>query len=351
MKGSPLSPRILKATKQFGLVFWSFLFSTAALSAAPWEGSDDFSSASVTESLWGTYKQKIPSLYTYVANGRLGVIHNSSEHVVYRVWGKKWYRMPTAACWTLQADFFLPSAPTSARTEFAKAGLGVVPSATSPHDLTLGVKQEFWQGSASGLPILLVDDEYRSNPETEEIPVNQSLYAYRLTLQHHALTMRDTLRVARLDTGAVLEQRIVVSGLALGPSVLAFIGISGKPSWSALGTDLGIDNWSVVENNPDPINLAVQSSSSRGVAYTVAVTSLDLVNQKLTGTVALTVGAASATLPITGSIDKNGFFALTARGAGANKGFGCVLLYDVATGTYRPNKNTVTAPKQKAIRF
>jgi len=28
-----------------------------------------------------------------------------------------------------------------------------------------------------------------------------------------------------------------------------------------------------------------------------------------------------------------------------------VLLYDVATGTYRPNKNTVTAPKQKAIKF
>jgi hypothetical protein len=87
------------------------------------------------------------------------------------------------------------------------------------------------------------------------------------------------------------------------------------------------------------------------VAYSVAATGLDLINQKLTGTVALTVGTASATLPITGSIDKNGFFALTAKGTGANKGFGCVLLYDVATGTYRPNKNTVTAPKQKAIKF
>jgi hypothetical protein len=87
------------------------------------------------------------------------------------------------------------------------------------------------------------------------------------------------------------------------------------------------------------------------VAYSVAVAGLDLVNQKLTGTVALTVGPASATLPIAGSIDKNGYFALTAKGTGANKGFGCVLLYDVATGTYRPSKNTVTAPKQKAIKF
>jgi sugar lactone lactonase YvrE len=72
---------------------------------------------------------------------------------------------------------------------------------------------------------------------------------------------------------------------------------------------------------------------------------------KFTGTVAITVGSATATLPITGSIDKNGYFVLTAKGTGANKGFGCVLLYDVATGTYRPNKNTVTAPNQKAIKF
>jgi len=83
----------------------------------------------------------------------------------------------------------------------------------------------------------------------------------------------------------------------------------------------------------------------------VAVTGLDLINQKLTGTVALIVGSGSTTLPITGSIDKNGYFALTAKGTGANRGFGCVLLYDVATGTYRPNKNTVTAPNQKAIKF
>ena len=87
------------------------------------------------------------------------------------------------------------------------------------------------------------------------------------------------------------------------------------------------------------------------MAYSVSVTGLDLVNQKLTGTVALTVGTVSATLPITGSIDKNGYFALTAKGKGTNRGFGCTLLYDEATGTYRPNKNTLTAPNQKAIKF
>jgi hypothetical protein len=154
-----------------------------------------------------------------------------------------------------------------------------------------------------------------------------------------------------LDNGATLEQRQVVSGMPVAKTISAYVGISGKPSWSALGTDLGVDNWSVVEDNPAPINLTAQTSTARGVAYSVAATNLDLVNERLTGTVALTVGSASASLPITGSIDKNGWFALTAKGTGANKGFGCVLLYDVATGTYRPSKNTVTAPKQKAIKF
>ena len=122
-------------------------------------------------------------------------------------------------------------------------------------------------------------------------------------------------------------------------------------SWPGTSSNMAADNWSVVENNPDPIHLNSQNATDKGVAYSVSVTDLDLVNQKLTGTVALTVGTVSATLPITGSIDKNGYFALTAKGTGANKGFGCALLYDVATGTYRPNKNTVTPPKQKAIKF
>ena len=127
--------------------------------------------------------------------------------------------------------------------------------------------------------------------------------------------------------------------------------VSGKPNWPKNNTTLGLDNWSVVENNLDPIHLNPQNATYKGVAYSVLVTGLDLVNQKLTGTVALTVGTVSATLPVTGSIDRNGHFALTAKGKGTNKGFGCTLLYDVATGTYRPGKNTVTAPKQKAIKF
>jgi len=329
------------------------LFPLTLAHSASWEGSDDFSSSLVTESLWGTYKQKIPSLYTYVANGRLGVIHNSRDHGTYRVWGRRWHKLPTAACWTIQADFFLPSSPTSAGTEFTKAGLGVTPSTNSKNDIWLGAKQEFWGGSGTGPASLMVDYAFISSRDDEGDEVYVPGHrAFRITLQHDALRKEDLLTMASLDTGETLVQRRVVSEMAVTKTVGAYLGISGKPSWSSQGADLGIDNWSVVENNPDPINLLVENRiTPKGVAYSVALTNLDLVNQRLTGTVALTVGTVSATLPITGSIDKNGHFALTAKGKGTNRGFGCTLLYDVATGTYRPNKNTVTAPKQKAIKF
>jgi hypothetical protein len=327
-------------------------FSLTLAHSASWEGSDDFSTDTATESRWGTYNQKIPRLYSYVADGRLRVIHDSNVHAAYRVWGKKWHKLPTAACWTIQADVFLPATPTSTRTEFTKAGLGVTPSPNSKNDIWLAAKQEFSGGSGTGPVSLMVDYAFISSRDDEGdevfVPGHR---AFRITLQHDALRKEDLLTMASLDTGETLEQRRVVSEMAVTKTVLAYLGISGKPSWSSQGTDLGIDNWSVVEDNPAPINLTAQTSTARGVAYSVAATGLDLINQKLTGTVALTVGTASATLPITGSIDRNGHFALSAKGKGTNRGFGCTLLYDVATGTYRPNKNTVTAPKQKAIKF
>jgi hypothetical protein len=156
-----------------------------------------------------------------------------------------------------------------------------------------------------------------------------------------------------LDSNEVLYSRTDTSTLSLSPMcvVAFFMELDDNRIWPGLSNNMAVDNWKMEAFTPDPINLNSKTSTSNGVAYSVAVTALGMTGAKLTGTVALSVGTASATLPITGSIDKNGWFALTAKGAGANRGFGCVLLYDVATGTYRPSKNTVTAPKQKAIKF
>jgi hypothetical protein len=129
------------------------------------------------------------------------------------------------------------------------------------------------------------------------------------------------------------------------------MGVDRFKAWPSLNNNFAVDNWHLRSFQPDPINLNSKTGTSGGNSYSTAVTNLGMTGAKLSGTVALTVGTASASLPITGSIDKNGYFALTAKGTGANKGYGCVLLYDVATGTYRPGKNSITAPKQKAIKF
>jgi hypothetical protein len=198
----------------------------------------------------------------------------------------------------------------------------------------ISVGNDYSPGNHNGL-----DDNYINSPDC------------RISIQHDALLQRDTYRVEELLTGRVLLSNVYDSELSVTPYVAVGGVVTGKKNWPKNNTTLGLDNWSVVENNPDPINLNPKNSTHKGVAYSVLVTGLDLVNQKLTGTVVLTVGAATVTLPITGSIDRNGHFALTAKGKGTNRGFGCTLLYDVATGIYRPSKNTVSAPKQKPIKF
>ena len=321
------------------------------LQGATWEGSDDFESASVSAEKWKPYNA-LRTAYQYVYAGQLRCVFSNNEDDHFWAWGKNASQVPSAANWTISAEVHLPTAvPAGVTVDRAKAGIGVIGLPFSPsraRRLYLKVYQRFSEysyeyisvgndyspGNHNGL-----DDNYINSPNC------------RISIQHDAILQRDTYRVEDLSTARVLLSNVYDSELSVTPYVAVGTVIAGKKNWPKNNTTLGLDNWSVVENNPDPINLNPQNSTYNGVAYSVSVTGLDLVNQKLTGTVALTVGSASATLPITGSIDKNGFFALTAKGAGANKGFGCALLYDVATGTYRPNKNTVTAPKQKAIKF
>jgi len=319
--------------------------------SSPWEGGDDFESTSVSAGKWMPYNSSRAN-YQYVYEGQLRCVFNNSEDDRFWAWGKTTSKVPSAANWTISAEVHLPiGAPAGVEVKDAKAGIGVIGLPFSPSKarrLYLKVYQRFSQysyeyisvgndyspGNHNGL-----DDNYINSPDC------------RISIQHDALLQRDTYHVEELSTGRVLLSNDYDSELSVTPYVAVGAVITGKKNWPKNNTTLGLDNWSVVENNPDPINLNPQNATYKGVAYSVLVTGLDLVNQKLTGTVALTVGSVSATMPIAGSIDKSGYFALAAKGAGSNKGFGCVLLYDVATGTYRPNKNTITAPKQKAIKF
>ena len=320
------------------------------LRAAAWEGSDDFSSSTGSASKWQRWDHRRIA-YQVAADGQLRCVFNNYESDAPWIWGKKMTKIPSAACWTVTADIQLPtSLPGGVNANRAKAGIGIIGlpySSSRKRVLTLKVYRYF----SEAYQAIKVDSNFGfgADDQDETYPGNHP--NCRIIFTHDALRQKDTYRVVSLATSADLLDVEYDSELSVSPTVGLGAVVSGKKNWPSGNTTLGLDNWSVVENNPDPINLAVQSSSSRGVAYTVAVTNLDLINQRLTGTVALTVGTNSATLPITGSIDKNGFFVLTGKGTGSAKGFGCALLYDVATGTYRSNKNTVTAPKQKASRF
>jgi len=325
-------------------------FSLTLAHSASWEGSDEFSSASLSAALWKPMgKSKRSFQYVYDGQMRCTFVNEQSDQ--WWAWGKNIHKIPTAANWTVSAEVYLPqSSPTGSAADRCKAGFGVGALPNGKQAITLKMRRYFNEGTF----VISVDADYSAGKDDEILTYTSFYERYLIFYTHDALLQTDSMEVLGQNGASppvsLLNQPFRTQ---LSRSTTAGLGavVSGKPYWPVNNNTLGMDNWSVVENNPDPINLNPQNSTSKGIAYSVSVTGLDLVNQKLTGTLALTVGSASASLPITGSIDKNGWFALTAKGTGANKGFGCVLLYDVATGTYRPNKNTVTAPKQKAIKF
>jgi hypothetical protein len=328
--------------------------------AEKWEGSDSFDSV-----------VKWKNFVKQGSNGEYGQIFILGGQAVYSAtlptydnaacwaWGstKKWTVIPTGRSWEINQEAIFPeTSPGATYSEvgigFALAGEGRVVWArlvgsydSSKIQSVLQAESDFnfevRPSSAGGGPL----------EESGDVPIGSRRFT--LVFRHDALSRIDTFRVKDPNTGNVLYERIDPSTLSQAKDCVVgpWISIDRYATWPAGSTYLAADNWILRSITPDPINLNPETSTANGVAYSVAVTALGMAGAKLTGTVALTVGSASASLPITGSIDKNGYFVLTAKGAGASKGFGCVLLYDVATGTYLISKNTVTAPKQKAIKF
>ena len=333
------------------IFFATVLGGLAQLPAAEvWEGTDDFSSAPLSDTLWKPMgKSKRSFQYVYDGQMRCTFVNEQSDQ--WWAWGKNIHKIPTAANWTVSAEVQLPqSRPSGPAPDRCKAGFAIGNLPSGKQVIFVKMRRYFDEGTY----VIATDTDYSPGKDDENFNYQSFYDRYLLQFSHDALRQQDSLEVQG-QNGAnppeILMNATFRSQLCASPQVGLAAGVSGKPYWPLNNTTLGLDNWVVEKNDPDPIDLNVQNSSSKGVAYSVAVTGLDLINQKLTGTVAITVGSASATLPITGSIDKNGYFALTAKGTGANKGFGCVLLYDVVTGTYRSNKNTVSAPNQKAIKF
>jgi hypothetical protein len=328
-----------------------------------WEGSDSFDNSQ----RWSPF----------VDRGDYGKIVNTGGRLIYLcsqggrerngaawLWGnsKKAITVPTIRSWEVGCEITMPeNSPTPNLSE-----AGVTVGVSSPgrpgyaRAVYCGIK-----GSYDGLNRLdgaiqvFSDYNFEQRPrwdggEPDQTETVQTINrTFIVSFRHNALTRKDQFELKNSPTGLAIYQREGNSDLFISPWVNFWLAMGIEPykSWPGFSNNIAVDNWYLRAFDPDPINLDTKSGSGNGLVYSVAITNLGMTASKLTGTVALTVGSASASLPITGSIDKNGWFALTAKGAGANRGFGCVLLYDVATGTYRPNKNTVTAPNQKAIKF
>ena len=331
-----------------------------SVAAEKWEGSDSFDG----DQKWK--KNALQGREFIIRQGQLvySAYESIADNAAYWLWGNKKAGMPipTDRSWEISQDAIF--ADTSPSSNYYDVGIGLALYA----DAGKGRYRCVWARlRAFYIFNTLVDGPQAESDFNFEVrngrdgggpaddigSVLSESNQFTLVFRHDALSRTDSFQVKDSNTGEVLYVRNGPSALSQARTCLVgpWISIDQNATWPAGSTYLAADNWILRSITPDPINLNSKTSTSKGVNYSVVVTALGMTGPKLTGTVALTVGTVSATLPITGSIDKNGYFALTAKGTGANKGFGCVLLYDVATGTYRPNKNTVTAPKQKAIKF
>jgi len=363
----------MKKTMQTILICF-VLGSGAYLPAAEsWEGTDDFTSSA----RWYKWQKK-------GKNGEQGQLSLQAGTLIYSssvpypqglafaswLWGnpKKPTVLPTAANWKVQCTLeFPPTAPTS-NIDVAVAGLCITLKQDTKAAM-YGALRASYKNSSNALPDqldfvrdLVVYPGANDGANVSSDPIGAGAGKFILSFLHDALKQQDTFAVTRYES-PIEEQsaRANFSSLSGYPScqVGPFMMVGEKETWPGMTSNMSIRDWSVVAIDPEPIDLEVKSGTSGGVAYSVAVNGLDLVNQKLTGTVTLTVGTSTATLPISGSINKNGSFTLTAKGSKANgtSGFSCTLLYDSRFDQsqkpvgYWPRSNRITAPNQKAIKF
>lgn len=328
-----------------------------------WEGSDGFSSAADSAQKW----KKVVDLPTkgkaFVENGEIHYSATGDASDAAWAWGKKGFLIPTSASWQLECSVQLPqTAPIG--VNFTKGGMFIASPSVGKgayRALTFKVYQRYntEDGTADGFPYGNADPDYSRGGEGEET-LNLALFYDTLVLvfRHNALTQTDTYRLLDVPLGTVQAEEEFQSGLAVEPNVAVGILLAGKPRWS--GSSLALDDWSITSFAPEPINLPEITKAGTtigGSAWTLTISNLRL--EKVPrgasfaprATASLAFGSTTLSLPVTGSIQKDGTFLLTGKGSGSAKGYGFSVVYDTYNSVRITGKTTVTAPKQKAIRF
>lgn len=338
--------------------------------AERWEGSDDFSSSASSNAKWRKISRGAKGEASWF-EGKVVYSSSAPDSDNSAAWGWGWGKgftikpnaIPTHRSWEISCEVYYPASAPNANLSQVVAGLVV---GWFPHQkayrAVYGRVHVAYDASGNIANATRCESDFnfelRANsmgggPAEAEGSFSTGAGRFGLKFRHNSLTQTDRFEVRNLDSDEVVYSRTDTSTLSLTPlcGVGFYMELDDNRTWPGLSNNMAVDNWKVEAFNPDPVNLVVKNGVAKGVAYSLAVNGLGMTGARLSGSATVTVGAATATIPVTGSIDKNGYLDLTGRGTGSAKGFGCRLLYDPSAGTYRPNKNSVTAPKQKAIRF
>jgi len=219
-------------------------------------------------------------------------------------------------------------------------------------------------GLATNFPLPIPETDYARGVElsrSNDLPLTNYYSTLALVFRHDALNQVDDYEVYEVLGGTnrnLLASQSYRSGLAADPNVLVGFVLAGKPLWSE--SSLGLDNWSIEAFNPDAINLAAFTKAGTtigGSAWTLTVNNLRLVKASrgnsytAAASASLAFGATNLSIPVTGSIQRDGTFLLIGRGEGSARGYGFTLRYDTYSRMAITEKSIMTAPRQRPIRF
>lgn len=345
-----------------------FAITTSAWAQETWEGSDSFSSAADSAQKW----KKVVDLPTkgkaFVEGGEVHYSATGAASDAAWAWGKKGYLIPSSASWELECLVRLPTnAPLG--VNFTKAGMFIASPSVGQgayRALTFKVYQRYDSnnGSTSGYPQPIPETDYARGAELErsnDLPLTDFYTNLALVFRHDALNQKDDYEVYESLGGTnknLLASESYQTGLAADPNVVVGFLLAGKPKWS--GSSLALDDWSVQTFNPGSIDLPAISKAGTtigGSAWTLTISDLRLEKAAKGSSyipkaeASLGFGSTTLSIPVTGSIQKDGSFLLTGKGSGSAKGYGFTVVYDTYNSVRITGKTTVTAPKQRAIKF
>lgn len=358
----------MKKTIQSIILFMAFVGIASLQAAEIWEGSDDFSSSANSGNLWTKVADHPTKGRAFVVDGEVRYSAAGNSDDAAWAWGKRAYQIPSSASWQIECTMRLPTNP-GLGVNFTKAGMFIASPSVGKggyRALTFKVYQRYDSNSGivTGFPEPIPETDYSRGGEfsrSNDLPLTSYYTNLALVYRHDALNQTDDYEVYEVIGGTnrnLLASQSYQSGLAADPNVVVGFLLAGKKKWS--GSGLALDNWAIEAFTPDAIDLPALTQAGTtigGSPWSLTISNLILVKPSKgsayvpQASSTLSFGTNNLSIPVTGSIQKNGAFLLTGKGTGSASGYGFTVQYDTHNSVRLSGKTVVTAPKQKPIRF